>query len=171
MRKVILCGASCSGKTTIKQMLVDQGFLPGVSYTTRSMRPGEIEGTDYRFISKERFVELIESGFFFEYDDAFEDYYGTSNEDFQRYDVFILTPKAVRKLKDSGLLSDCVVIQLTAPLHERIKRAFERGDSIGKIMGRISADNKTFSGFSDYDMVLENRDGNIEELLTIIKKQ
>lgn len=168
MRKIVLCGASCSGKTTIKQSLVQKGLKPGISYTTRKMRDGEVDGTDYRFVTKKRFSELIEQGAFFEYDDTFEDYYGTSNEDFESCDVFILTPKAIEKLRSTGLISRCTIVYLTAPIHVRIKRATERGDGIGRILQRISNDSAAFASFTDYDICLETREGNMEEIMDII---
>lgn len=168
MRKIVLCGASCSGKTTIKQRLVEKGLKPGVSYTTREMRDGEEDGVDYRFVTKDRFSELIQQGSFFEYDDTFDDHYGTSNEDFENCDVFILTPQAVEKLKATGLISRCTIVYLTAPIHVRIKRATERGDSIGKILQRISNDSAVFAAFTDYDICLETREGNMEEIMDII---
>ena len=168
MRKIVLCGASCSGKTTIKQNLVDKGFKPGISYTTREIREGEIDGVDYRFVSKETFSDLISKGAFFEYDDTFDDYYGTSNDDFENCDVFILTPKAIEKLKTTGLISKCIIVYLMAPIHVRIKRATERGDSIGKMLHRISNDSAAFAGFTDYDLAIETKEGNMEEVINII---
>ena len=169
MKKVILCGPSCSGKTTIKQNLVANGLKPGVSYTTRQMRDGEQEGVDYRFVSKEEFSKLIDAGAFFEYDDSFDDHYGTSNEDFENCDVFILTPKAIEKLKSTGLISKCMVVYLTAPIHVRIVRATERGDSIGKILQRISNDSSAFSSFVDHDITFETNEGNMQEIIDLIR--
>lgn len=171
MKKIILCGPSCSGKTTIKQNLVAKGLKPGVSYTTRQMRDGEQEGIDYRFVSKEEFSRLIDAGAFFEYDDSFDDYYGTSNEDFENCDVFILTPKAIKKLKTSGLISKCMVVYLTAPIHVRIVRAMERGDSYKKIVQRISNDSSTFSSFVDHDVTFETNEENIHEIINLIRRQ
>lgn len=169
MKKIILCGPSCSGKTTIKQRLVKDGLKPGISYTTRQMRNGEIDGTDYHFVTRETFSEMIKSDRFFEYDDSFDDYYGTTKDDFENCDVFILTPDAIEKLKKSNLISRCMIVYLTAPIHSRIKRASERGDSIGNIIRRVSNDCIVFSDFTDYDVTFETSEDNKEEIIKTIR--
>lgn len=165
MKRIIICGPSCSGKTSLKNALVSHGMKPGISYTTRSIREGEVDGSDYRFVTAERFNELLKQGIFVEHDDSFGDLYGTSREDFESCDVFILTPKAISQMRDKSLLGDCHVVYLVAPIHTRVSRASERGDSVGKILKRISRDCATFSGFSDYDVEIDTADMKIEELL------
>lgn len=165
MRKIVLCGPSCSGKTTIKNGLVGMGLKPGISYTTRQMRDGEQEGVDYHFVSKERFAELIDAGVFLEYDDSFGDHYGTSKDDFESCDVFILTPKAIEQLRSSGLSSKCMIVYLTTPMHVRIARAMERGDSYKRIVERIVNDSSTFSSFVDHDITFETNEENMEQII------
>jgi guanylate kinase len=169
MKRIVLCGASCSGKTTIKQRLIDRGLSPSVSYTTRPMREHEIEAHDYHFVSKERFEELIEQGFFFEYDDVFGDYYGTSMRDLETRQIFILTPRAISKLRGSNFSESTLVVQLTAPLETRTKRSTERGDSVVQILMRISRDNKSFSYFKDHDVILDTDQNTEEEIIKIIE--
>jgi len=169
MKRIVLCGPSCSGKTTIKQSLIQRNLNPSVSYTTRPMRENEIEGHDYHFVSRERFEELIQQDFFFEYDDVFGDYYGTSMRDLEARQIFILTPKAISKLRTSELSESTLVIQLTAPLVTRIKRSTERGDSVLQILKRISRDKKTFSNFKDYDIILDTDEYTEEQILEIIE--
>jgi guanylate kinase len=170
MKRVVLCGPSCSGKTTIKQKLMDLGLSPSVSYTTRKMRENEIEAHDYHFVSRERFQELIKEGFFFEYDDVFGDYYGTSNTDIERNKIFILTPKAISKLRQSAISESTLVVHLTAPLESRIKRSSERGDSVSQILKRISRDKKTFSNFMDYDISLDTSLNTEDQIVEIIER-
>jgi guanylate kinase len=68
MKILTLTGPSCSGKTTLLNELVENhGFQSIISHTTRPMRPGEIEGKDYYFISDDHFdnklvdMDFIES--------------------------------------------------------------------------------------------------------------
>lgn len=170
IKRIALCGPSCSGKTTIKQRLIEMGLSPSVSYTTRPMRENEIEAYDYHFVSRERFEELIEQGFFFEYDDVFGDYYGTSLNDFERNKIFILTPKAISKLKQSEFSDSTLVLYLTAPLAIRTKRSSERGDSTKKILSRILRDRKTFSDFDSYDISLDTEENTEETIIKIIER-
>lgn len=170
MRRIVLCGPSCSGKTTIKQRLIQLGLKPSVSYTTRSPRENEIDAHDYHFISRERFEQLISEGFFFEYDDVFGDYYGTSLQDIANNTVFILTPKAVSKLRNSDFSYTTLIVQLTAPLETRIKRSHERGDSTAQILKRVIRDTKTFSLFNDHDICLNTNDNTEDEVIEIIER-
>lgn len=167
MKKIVLCGPSCSGKTTVKQELVHRGLMPSVSYTTRPIREGELEGQDYRFVSKKDFDSLASNGFFFEYDDTFDHCYGTSVEDFKKGEVFILTPMAIDLLKKSGLISDCFVVYLNAPMDCRIRRAAERGNSVVKILKRIALDKKTFMKFKDYHIEINSAQ---EDIVDIVNK-
>ena len=79
---VILSGVSGAGKDTIKKELIKR--MPNIvtlpSFTSRNIRPGEVEGDHYHFISKEEFEEKIRKGDFYEYDLHHGNYYGTSRE-------------------------------------------------------------------------------------------
>jgi guanylate kinase len=79
---VIISSPSGGGKgTLIKEVLrtvPDIGY--SVSLTTRTSRPGEVDGKDYHFVSKAEFEELAEAGAFLEYAEVHGNYYGTSRE-------------------------------------------------------------------------------------------
>lgn len=171
MKKLILCGMSCTGKTTAKKNLVDLGLKPGISYTTRQMREGEQEGVDYRFITRDEFIDLINDDFFFEHDDSLGECYGTSVEDFETCDVFILTPKGISQLTEKGLRDRCIIVKLDLPIAKRIKRASDRGDETGKILKRISLDHVLFSSFDDKGIITIESDGTeVEKIMEIIKE-
>ena len=76
---VILSGVAGAGKDTIKKELIKRmenvESLP--SYTSRPIRPGDVEGETYCFVSKEEFEKRIEDGEFYEYDVHHNHYYGT----------------------------------------------------------------------------------------------
>lgn len=152
MKKIILCGKSCTGKTTLKQHLVSLGYLPGISYTTRKKRDHEVEGLDYHFIKQEDFISNIYS--FFEWDQIGDAYYGTHIDDFHKSNVFIFTPKAIKNMSREDRRKS-LVIYLESPLESRVKRAILRGDSYESIVDRIPKDCHTFSEFTDFDIKLE----------------
>lgn len=83
MRKgklIILSGPSGVGKGTIRHKILqdyDINFWYSVSMTTRGPRPGEQEGIDYFFVSKEEFEKRIEHNDFLEYAQFSGNYYGT----------------------------------------------------------------------------------------------
>ena len=60
---VVLLGKTSSGKDTVCNQLIQKGYKKLVTYTTRPMRPGEVQDETYHFISKEEFETLISKGF------------------------------------------------------------------------------------------------------------
>ena len=77
---VVLSGPSGVGKGTVRKALFqmpEQNFVYSVSMTTRKKRPGEVDGVDYYFVSKEEFEKRIAEGKFLEYAEFVGNYYGT----------------------------------------------------------------------------------------------
>lgn len=75
---LVISGPSGSGKTTIcKRLLQDPRVVFSVSATTRKMRPGEVDGRDYHFLSVEDFRARVERGEFIEWAEVFGNLYGT----------------------------------------------------------------------------------------------
>ena len=75
----VLSSPSGAGKSTIarKIMGADKGIGMSVSATTRPMRPGEVDGKDYHFVSVDRFKEMAAAGEFLEWAHVFDHRYGT----------------------------------------------------------------------------------------------
>ena len=89
---IILSGPSGVGKGTVRIGLVQKAELNlyySVSMTTRPMRPGEVDGRDYFFVSKEEFEKVIERDGFLEWNNFVNNYYGTPAD-------------AVAKMRDEG---------------------------------------------------------------------
>ena len=64
----VIVGPSGSGKTTLANLMVEKhGYGKVISCTTRSPRPGEVDGVDYYFLSREIFYKMIEDGDFVEH--------------------------------------------------------------------------------------------------------
>lgn len=76
---IIISGPSGAGKSTIVRALMAQspGAFFSVSATTRAMRPGETEGVDYLFVTREEFRELIRADGLLEWAEYVDNYYGT----------------------------------------------------------------------------------------------
>ena len=76
---IVISGASGVGKSTIltEVMKARQDLVFSVSATTRPMRPGEVEGVNYYFISRESFLDMVRKGEFLEYDEHHDNLYGT----------------------------------------------------------------------------------------------
>lgn len=76
---LILSAPSGTGKTTLARRLVadNPGAIFSVSFTTRAPRGAEQDGVDYRFVSEERFQQMIAEGAFVEWAHVHGHHYGT----------------------------------------------------------------------------------------------
>ncbi|MCJ7687796.1 MAG: guanylate kinase, partial [Clostridiaceae bacterium] len=75
---IVISGPSGAGKGTVcKAILEKNDFWISVSATTRSPRNSEIEGINYYFLTKEKFLEKIAAEDFLEYAEVYGNYYGT----------------------------------------------------------------------------------------------
>lgn len=76
---LVLSSPSGAGKSTISRELLDREaeLTMSVSATTRPPRPGEEDGKDYLFISKDRFHEMVDQDEFLEHATVFDNSYGT----------------------------------------------------------------------------------------------
>lgn len=76
----VVSAPSGAGKTSLLRQLVpaDDRLVMSVSHATRAMRPGEVDGVHYHFVTVERFEQLVEEGAFLEHAQVFDNYYGTS---------------------------------------------------------------------------------------------
>jgi len=83
----VISAPSGAGKTSLCKELID--FFPGlrhsVSYTTRSIRPGEVEGRDYHFVGRETFDAMVAQGAFAEWAEVHGNRYGTSIASLNRF--------------------------------------------------------------------------------------
>lgn len=78
----ILSAPSGAGKTSLLKALreQDRGLHVSVSHTTRDRRPGEQDGMDYHFVSRDEFLRMVGEGGFLEHAEVFGNYYGTSED-------------------------------------------------------------------------------------------
>jgi guanylate kinase len=76
----IVSAPSGAGKTSLVKALLkaDPAIRLSVSYTTRAPRPGETDGRDYHFVSRERFEIMLAEGEFLEHAEVYDNFYGTS---------------------------------------------------------------------------------------------
>jgi guanylate kinase len=76
----VVSAPSGAGKTSLVRALVaaEPEMAVSVSYTTRAPRPGEVDGLDYHFVTRDRFLAMVSAGEFLEHACVFDHYYGTS---------------------------------------------------------------------------------------------
>lgn len=77
---VVSAPSGCGKGTILAEVMKDEKFYYSVSATTRSPRPGEIDGVNYHFLGREQFEELIKTGGMLEYAEYCGNYYGTPRD-------------------------------------------------------------------------------------------
>ena len=174
---VILSGVAGAGKDTIKKELIKRmenvESLP--SYTSRPIRPGDIDGKTYNFVTKQEFEKMIQAGEFYEYDIHHNNYYGVSkkllNEKLQNGKIIVKdvdvngTENLIKLLKNETKI---ITIFLRVPKQELRRRLEQREDKPNEeeIILRLNRFDYEESKISLYDYVLKNN--NLEKTLQII---
>ncbi|MGT2756175.1 guanylate kinase [Streptococcus ovuberis] len=162
---IVFSGPSGVGKGTVRKEIFehqDNKFKYSVSMTTRPQRPGEVDGVDYHFRTREEFEDLIRQGQMLEYAEYVGNYYGTPlnyvNETLdQGVDVF-LEIEVQGALQVKSKVPDGVFIFLTPPdLEELQDRLVGRGtDSEEIIAQRISRAKEEIALMREYDYAVVN---------------
>ena len=131
----VISGASGVGKSTVlaKVMASRPDLTFSVSATTRSPRAGEVDGKDYYFVSKDKFLAMIDNHEFLEYDAHMDNYYGTPKaqleEKLQKGSVILdIEPNgAFNVRREKG---DAVLIFIAPPSLEELEHRLRgRGDT------------------------------------------
>jgi len=150
-KRIILAGPGASGKDHMRKLLESRGFKYAVSYTTRPPRPGEIEGVDYYFLTKEQCQQMKDDGLFYEVIDFNGWSYGTSLAQFYSDDVFIMTPSGLEHLsKEDRKTSLVMFFDIDESIRkERLEARVMPGHSVE---ARLQADRELFTGFTNYDV-------------------
>lgn len=162
---IVFSGPSGVGKGTVRKEIFessDNKFEYSVSMTTRPQRPGEVDGVDYFFRSREEFEELIRQGQMLEYAEYVGNYYGTPltyvNQTLDKgIDVF-LEIEVQGALQVKKKVPDGVFIFLTPPdLEELQERLIGRGtDSQEVIRQRIERAKEEIALMREYDYAVVN---------------
>ena len=170
----IISGPSGAGKGTICQRLIaDTKVELSVSMTTRNPRPGEVEGINYYFTSKEEFQREIAAGGFLEHAQVYGNYYGTPKAKVieklsQGIDVVleidIQGALNVKEAYPNGIF----IFILPPSMHELRKRITGRGSETEEAINlRLSQTLKEISYIDKYDYCVVN--GELEEAVDRVK--
>ncbi|HEY6916549.1 MAG TPA: guanylate kinase [Allosphingosinicella sp.] len=162
----VLSSPSGAGKSTVARMLLQQDdkIDMSISATTRPMRPGEVHGKDYFFVTDEEFDRMVEEGEFLEWAHVFGRRYGTLNAEVRKTlaagrDVLLdIDWQGTQQLKQVD--PDIVRVFILPPSMEELERRLRsRGtDSEEVIQGRMSRAAAEISHWAEYDYVLINND-------------
>tara|TARA_Y100000389_G_scaffold19791_1_gene17115 strand:- start:5746 stop:6222 length:477 start_codon:yes stop_codon:yes gene_type:complete len=149
-KRIIICGHGGSGKDYLKNKLVEKGFNPSISFTTRKARVGEIDGVDYYYCSNEQFDSMIKNKELYEYKEFRGWFYGTSLKEFYSSEIFIMTPPSIKELSKKDRKNSFIVY---LDIDERIRkmRLSSRND-VDSVDRRLRTDKEMFENFNDYDL-------------------
>lgn len=151
---VVIVGESGGGKSSVAKMLADKyGYKNVVTYTTRPMRTGEIDGVDYHFVDERQLNKMQDSlGLETNYRGW---HYATDINDLTDDSVVVVTPSGLRELKRKGFIFKS--IYLNVPRRDRLIQLLNRGDDIEEAYRRSLSDVGQFDGVEDeVDFVINN---------------
>jgi len=177
----VLSGPSGVGKGTVRKKLFEQinDLKYSISVTTRDMRPGEKDGVDYFFKTKNEFKQLIQQNKLLEYAKYVNNYYGTprkyvSDTLKQGYDV-LLEIEVQGALQVKQNFPQGVFIFLLPPNLEALKmRIMSRGtEDKDLVLGRLQQATKEIKLMEHYDYVVINDDVNraVTNIKSIIQSE
>jgi guanylate kinase len=177
----ILSAPSGAGKTSLVKALIDSmpGVRVSVSHTTRAMRPGEVDGVNYHFTSREQFQEMLGRGDFLEHAEVFDNFYGTSQRWLEQtlaegHDLILeIDWQGAQQVR--RLMPQAKSIFILPPTQEALRqRLTNRGQDNDEIIERRMRDAVSeMSHYIEYDYVVINDDFGtaLDDLKAIFRAQ
>ena len=179
---VVISGPSGVGKGTVRKALFDMvnhNLTYSVSMTTRKIRPGEVDGKDYYFVTKDEFKNKIKEGKLLEYAEFVGNYYGTPldkvNEKLEAGSEVVLEidVEGARQVKEK--MPDCVMIFIAPPskqsLYDRLRKRGTESEEI--IQERVAKADREFKKAYLYDYIVVNDEVNnaADRIMAIIRAE
>lgn len=173
---MILSGPSGVGKDSALDALERMGieFHRVVTATTRPIRPGEVDGVDYHFVSMTRFAEMIENNDLLEYALVYGDYKGVPKSEIigpLKSGVDVIMRVDVQGAETMAeKLPGAVTVFLTTPTEEEmIQRLRERKtDSDEQIAIRVAYARKELEMLPKFQYAVVNRQDKLEETARVL---
>lgn len=179
---IVLSGPSGVGKGTVRAAIFaknNQKIMYSVSATTRKPRPGEVNGKDYFFKSREEFETMIANKKLLEYAEYVGNYYGTPLDYVQETldkgkDVF-LEIEVQGALQVRELMPNGIFIFLTPPdLKELESRIVSRGtdsEEVIKNRMKVARDELCLMKYYDYSVVNDKIENAVQQIEAIIQTE
>lgn len=167
----IVSAPSGAGKTSLVQALlnINPQIDLSVSYTTRNPRPGERDGHDYHFVSRETFLAMAERGEFLESAEVYGNLYGSSqtwiSQEIQRGRAILLEIDWQGAAQIRRIFPDCISIFILPPSLEALEQRLRgRGKDDEKVITkRLAAVSEDVAHVAEFDYVIIN--DNLNEAL------
>ncbi len=173
---------SGAGKTSLIRALLEQhadSVTVCVSHTTRPMRPGDVDGSDYHFIAREEFERMVAADEFLEHAQVFDNWYGTARAsvetllDSGSHVILEIDWQGARQVK--AKMPDTVCIYILPPSRAELERRLRtRATDDEAIIARRMADaDREMSHYQDaeYLVVNEHFEQALADLDAIVRAQ
>lgn len=172
---VVVSGPAGVGKGTICKAYMKKfdDMKLSISTTTRQPRPGETDGVEYNFTTKENFCKMVEEGELLEYVNVFDNYYGTSKtwvkEQIEKGQDIILEIDIVGAMNVKKIYPKAVLVFILPPSFEVLESRIRtrNQDSDEQIKKRLERVIQEVSTMKDYDYFVIN--DQLEDSLNLIK--
>ena len=177
---LVLSSPSGAGKTTLSRKLLESESCleMSVSVTTRPMRPGEVDGEDYIFVSSEKFNAMRDEGDLLEWALVFDNFYGTPKSLVEkalqqgRDVLFDIDWQGAENLTKTDHVEDLVTVFILPPsadeLESRLKGRAQ--DTSEVVKRRMAGASNEIQHWDDYEYVVINTDAeqSLQELKAIL---
>lgn len=190
---IVLTGKTASGKDTIMKHLLNSfpHYQRVISTTSRTPRPGEKDGIDYKFVSVDQFKEKIDHGQLLEYVQYGGNFYGTEKTELEKIKqsglIWRIDPSRAGEARDfikrsyakdlaKQLIEKVVVFYITTSDEVILERLKRRNLTESEIEKRMSDDAQIWQENKDnYDHLIENVPGKldqtIDKIITVIENK
>jgi len=164
---LVLSSPSGAGKTSIARRLLElePGLEMSVSVTTRTKRPSEVEGVDYRFIDRATFETMVARGELLEHAQVYDHAYGTPRAAVREalaagrdvlFDIDWQGAQQLREVAREDMVAVFILPPSTAELERRLRRRAQDPEAVvQKRLAQVAAD---VTHWAEYDYVLINYD-------------
>ena len=180
-RLFILSAPSGTGKTSLTKSLIQKNInlSLSISYTSRRMRPTEVEGHDYFFVERNIFEQMLEDRELVESAEIYGNLYGTSRQWINEAinsgkDILLeIDGQGARQVRE--IFSDVVSIFVLPPSLEVLENRLKdrNQDSKEVIAKRMAAAKEEISHVSEYDYVIinDNMDVALRDLVSVVQSE
>ena len=179
---LILSSPSGAGKSTLSRRLMawDLTLRFSVSATTRTPRPGEVDGREYHFTTRQDFEAMVQSGQMLEHAEVFGNLYGSPRGPVEQamvegcdtvFDIDWQGGQQIKQAMRGDVVSVFILPPSIAELENRLRGRAQDSEEV--IAGRMAKSQSEISHWAEYDYVIVNRDLDhaFNDLVTILQAE
>ena len=179
---LILSSPSGAGKSTLSRRLMDWDTTLrfSVSATTRPPRPGEADGREYHFTTRDAFEAMVAGGQMLEHAEVFGNFYGSPRAPVEQamaegrdtlFDIDWQGGQQIKQAMRDDVVSIFILPPSLAELESRLRGRAQDSDAV--IADRMTKSRSEISHWAEYDYVIINRDLDVafNDLVTILQAE